>query len=473
MKARGKLRIKTRIMIWMGAFCLILLVLLWLLLSVFLSDLYSAVTRRTAERTADGITEIIREGIDTADEAEYRAQLGDMCLMLCRIDEGQLTLLVSYEAKPDCAVHSLTPFGRYLLYEQAVKNGGRYTERIAAVPPDKGLRVPDSILIVATAEGPNGDSYVFYLSCELEPVSAAVKTVNLVLLVIVAAMFLAAVVLAPGISGRISRPITRLTENAKQLASGDYTVTFDTDGDREVAELGGALNHAVQQLSQVDKLRTELVANISHDLRTPLTLISGTAELMRDVPGEDNRENAQLIIDETGRLSMIVNDVLDLSRIQAEQLRMERFSLTDCVAETAESYSRLGGVRVVFEPSENAVIEGDRVKVSRLFSNLVANAVEHTGADRLVHITQTVTAGHVLIAVKDSGPGISADELPHLFDKYYKGKGENLKRRGTGLGLAIVKAVAQAHRARFGVNSGADGSEFWVEFRLDGESGAQ
>ena len=82
--------------------------------------------------------------------------------------------------------------------------------------------MPDSILIVATAEGPNGDSYVFYLSCELEPVSAAVKTVNLVLLVIVAAMFLAAVVLAPGISGRISRPITRLTENAKQLASGDY-----------------------------------------------------------------------------------------------------------------------------------------------------------------------------------------------------------------------------------------------------------
>ena len=96
-----------------------------------------------------------------------------------------------------------------------------------------------------------------------------------------------------------------------------------------------------------------------------------------------------------------------------------------------------------------------------------------TGADTWRGISIVYCDNHVLIAVKDSGPGISADELPHLFDKYYKGKGENLKRRGTGLGLAIVKAVAQVHRARFGVNSGADGSEFWVEFRLDGESGAQ
>lgn len=467
-KPKNKMKIKNRVFLMMAVFCLVMIALLWLFLSVFLDDIYGIVTLRRAESTVDSIDRIISSQIDFEFEAQYQAAAADCCLVVSSITENGAEVVVNYEAKPGCAVHMLNRFGMYIMYENARAAGGVYTETITGMRESGRIPIADSIVIVKVATGADGGEYAIFLSTELEPVSAAVSTINTVLIAITAVMLCVAVALAAALSRGISRPLSRLTGSAKQLAGGDYTVSFD-DKSRvcEISELGGALNHAVQQLSAVDALKTELVANISHDLRTPLTLISGYGEVMRDVPGENTPENAQIIVDEAHRLSMIVNDVLDLSKIQAEpQTANEIFSLSECAGEIVASYQKLlPDYNITISTQGDANIKGDRTKVSRLLYNLINNAVDFTGEEKAVRVAITEGDGTAKVSVFDTGKGIEQEELPHIFDKYYKGRGENLKRRGSGLGLAIVKAVAQSHGAKLGVNTGEQGSEFWVEFK--------
>ena len=128
--------------------------------------------------------------------------------------------------------------------------------------------------------------------------------------------------LALFISSRLSKPLEQMNESAKQLGEGKYDIRFPEQGAREVAELAATLNYAAAELSKVEDLRRELIANVSHDLRTPLTMISGYAEVMRDIPGENTPENVQIVIDEANRLTGIVNDLLDLSKLQAGALTL-------------------------------------------------------------------------------------------------------------------------------------------------------
>lgn len=468
-------KLKKRMFLMLASFSAVMLVLLWLLLSVFLGDIYSLVTRARANSTADDIVKAVATRSDFQSEVQYKAAVGNMCVKIFTVTESGLVQTADYEAFPNCAVHRMTPFGLYVLYDTTLQSGGSYSETIT---PDSEagskLRIANSIIISRITENKAGGSSVVFLSCELEPVGSAVRTINIVLGVITGVMLFVAILLAALLSRDISAPLCDLTDSAKQLAGGDYSVTFDEDsGIAEISQLSGALNYAVTQLSAVDRLKTELVANISHDLRTPLTLIAGYGELMRDLPGENTPENAQIIVDEVSRLSMIVNDVLDLSKLESgtESACFEPFSLTDCIRDIVNSYRFMldsKGYKIIFEPSENVVINGDRVKVSRLIYNLINNSVDFTGPDKTVRVEQTKRDGRVRLSVFDSGSGIPAEELPHIFDRYYKGRGENLKRRGSGLGLAIVKAVAILHKAGFGVNSGPRGSEFWAEFEAIG-----
>ena len=316
--AAKTVKLKSRMFLMMACFSAIMLLLLWLLLSFFLGDIYSLVTRARANSTAADIAETVSNTDNYQSEVQYKAAEGNMCLKIYTVSESGLMLSADYEAFPNCAIHRLTPFGLYMLYDTTVQHGGSYTETINPdSTPGFKMRLANSIVISRVVTDKSGGSSVIFLSCELEPVGSAVHTINVVLGVITGIMLLVSVVLAVLLSRKISRPLSNLTDSAKQLAGGDYTVSFDEDADiAEISQLGGALNYAVSQLSTVDRLKTELVANISHDLRTPLTLIAGYGELMRDLPGENTPENAQIIVDEVSRLSMIVNDVLDLSKLE-------------------------------------------------------------------------------------------------------------------------------------------------------------
>ena len=281
-----------------------------------------------------------------------------------------------------------------------------------------------------------------------------------------------ALVLAVLMSKLITKPIVRINQSARSLAAGRYDTEFSGHGYREIEELSDTLNFAAKELSKNDVLQKELISNVSHDLRTPLTLIKGYSEVMRDIPGENTPENIQVIIDETTRLNDLVSDMLDLSRIQAGARvpEMRAFCLTEMVRSALSRYERLmmqDGYRIEFYADRDVWIYADGVMILQVVYNLINNAINYTGEDKCVKVTQTLKGDSVLISVSDTGNGIAEDDIPFIWDRYYKV--DKVHRRatvGTGLGLSIVKGILELHNATYGVTTTKNtGSTFWFELR--------
>jgi len=290
-------------------------------------------------------------------------------------------------------------------------------------------------------------------------------------------MIVLAVIMALLLAKNLSSPIVKINKSAKVLAQGKYDVDFDTSGYREIAELANTLNYAAKELSKVEALQRELIANISHDLRTPLTMITGYAEVMRDIPNENTPENVQIIIDEAKRLTTLVNDVLDISKLQSGTIPFngEVLNLTENIREILTRYTKLTEYQIIFEANEDIYVYGDALKLSQVVYNLINNALTYIGEDKTVTIKQIYIPAvngkqnRVRIEVIDTGEGIEQSKLNDIWERYYK-VDKNHKRAaiGTGLGLNIVKTILDMHQgATYGVKSQVGhGSTFWFELNI-------
>ncbi len=325
--------------------------------------------------------------------------------------------------------------------------------------------------VYVTVKQNRNETYMIIQSTSLTPVSAVSETIKNQFICIGIILGLAAMATAVLLSRIITRPIVTMNEAAKKLAKGEYSADFSVvSGYREIDELGDTLNYASRELAKTDNLQKELISNISHDLRTPLTMIKGYGEVMRDIPGENTAENIQIIIDETSRLSDLVNDMLDLSKIQAgtRQPDAQVFSLTQTVRDTMQRYERLrkqDGYVIEFAAEREVDVLADRGMILQVVYNLINNAINYTGEDKKVTVLQTVENGKVRISVTDTGEGISEDQLAAIWDRYYRvDKVHKRATVGTGLGLSIVKEVLELHGAGYGVMSTVGkGSTFWFE----------
>jgi signal transduction histidine kinase len=202
-------------------------------------------------------------------------------------------------------------------------------------------------------------------------------------------------------------------------------------------------------------------------------MIKGYSEIMRDLPGENNAENAQVIIDETTRLSELVSDLLDLSKLQAGTKKPEReiLDLTELTRETMLRYDTLirhNGYRILFVSDGEAKVYVDRSMILQVIYNLINNAVNYTGESLRVRVRIKILEDRVRLSVADDGEGIEADQLDNIWDRYYRvDKVHNRAVIGSGLGLSIVKGILEAHGAQYGVESTVgEGSKFWFELPL-------
>jgi len=199
-------------------------------------------------------------------------------------------------------------------------------------------------------------------------------------------------------------------------------------------------------------------------------MIGGYAEVMRDLPGEASPENLQIIIDETNRLTSLVSELLDFSRLQTggEAMQMADFCLTDAVSAIVQ---RVGGMTgkdgyiIRFDPAERVHIHADEKRISQVVYNLLGNALTYTGGDKTVTLVQEVQGSTVRLSVRDTGKGIPPEELPLIWHRYYRAQ-ESHKRAviGSGLGLSIVESILKKHGMRYGVDSTTgEGTTFWFE----------
>lgn len=320
----------------------------------------------------------------------------------------------------------------------------------------------------------DGSERILFVNAQLTPVDATVNTLRAELVWITVIMIVLSLGIALLISRKVSRSLIGLNASAKEMAGGNFDVHFDGTDYREVAELSDTLNMTARELGKSERLRRELIANVSHDLRTPLTMIIAYAEVMRDLPGENSSENVQVVIDEAERLTNLVNDMLDISKLQAGVLEKNAtvYNLTESIQSVFARYNKLkeqDGYKIDFSYDQMVMVEADEYKIFQVIYNLVNNAINYTGDDKQIWVRQIVREdGYVRIEVTDSGEGIAPEALPYVWDRYYKvDKTHKRAVMGTGLGLSIVKNILELHDARYGVESEVGkGSTFWFELKV-------
>lgn len=336
-----------------------------------------------------------------------------------------------------------------------------------------GNELAESVIYVRIIEV-DGQEEVVMINSVLTPVDATVTTLKAQLRIITVIIVIIAFILAAATAKSTSRSIIKLNDGAKKLAAGDYSVKFDADDYMEVAELSATLNYAAKELGKADSLQKELIANVSHDLRTPLTMIKGYAEVMRDIPGENTPENVQVIIEETERLTGLVNDMLDISKLKAGTISIqpEEYNFTESIRHVLERYNKLReveGYTIDFVYDDEVNVYADEQKMYQVLYNLVNNAINYTGEDKKVTVIQKVIGNTLRIEVVDTGDGVKQEDIPYVWDRYYKDKTTHKRAlQGTGLGLSIVKNVLELHGAKYGVSSiTGQGATFWFEIKID------
>lgn len=474
---RGKAKrfgIRWTLFAFLAMFTGFVLLVVWIFQAFLLSTFYENTKMNEMMLTSSVIEANVTS--DTLERSVYSlAEQYSICILVYKIDGSKAVQMVSCDISNGCMIHHLSARSISNLYNKSLASGGEYTETVSlgAFRGHNALKdEATSTIYVKSFKGSDGESYALFLNSDLAPVSATVNVLFYQLKWISAILLVGALVISLIMSKFISTPIIKLNRDVKKLAKGNYEEPFEGKGYREIEELSDALRQASYELSQNDRLQKDLVANISHDLRTPLTMIRGYSEMMRDIPGENTAENAQIVIDETKRLSELVEDVLDLSKIQsgARKLEKETFNFTETVRATLGRYEKLtekDGYVIKFISNSEVDVFADRTMMLQVVYNLINNAINYTGEDKCVTVKQLVSVDgkKVRFSVTDTGSGIPSDEIENIWDRYYKV--DKVHRRatvGTGLGLSIVKSILESHEAIYGVESTMGvGSTFWFE----------
>ena len=488
---------RTKLWLYFVMFTAIIFSLLWLLQTVFLQRFYNGMMIRSIRESAE---EIIRH-----------SQSSDLTEVIDRLsfEEGLLVYITDEDGEVLYSSDSYKPYFRLSDRPGIRPGGGRNDPHRKAGPPDvpawnsRGLpdhydsfleqikASPDgkvsysrdnhyiygSELTIRESDDDDDDeteteAAVLYVAGMLEPVGAAVSIIRMQLLWVTVLSVVLAFALAWLIARRFAIPISQLSEQAKLLSTDHYEDHFQEGFCRELDELNESLSQSAGKLSEARDYQKELLANVSHDLRTPLTMIRGYAEMVRDISWADEEQrNADtgIIIKEADRLTALVNEILEYSRLQekdpaAEFSDVDLSALAHSVSDRFEPLFRQDGGRIEREITPDCIVRGDPDLLERAIYNLIENAVHHSaGAEKRIIVTVRRDE-RIRLEVRDNGEGIAPEELPHIWEKYYTSRQRN-HQGVSGLGLAIVKQIAAIHNAEVSAESRrGEGSTFRITF---------
>ena len=330
-------------------------------------------------------------------------------------------------------------------------------------------------MAMMTAGSPEVTDVCLYISYSTVLADKTVGNMQLQLVLISLIVIFVALIISGLLSMELTKPISQISRAAKRMATGDYSVDFQAQysyaGMNALAE---TLNYAKEEISRADELQKEVLANVTHDLKTPLTMIKAYASMIQEISGdnpEKREKHTQVIIDETDRLTALVNDILKMSKIRSgmDTLKTEEFNLSEfihTVLERFEFLTETQGYTIVRDIDDELYTRADKDKIEQVVYNLIGNAVNYTGDDKKITVSLHRKNEKIRFSVTDTGKGIPPEECSTIWERYYS-SAETHKRpiKGTGLGLSIVKTILVKHGFGFGVDSEVGkGSTFFVDF---------
>ena len=330
-------------------------------------------------------------------------------------------------------------------------------------------------MAMMTAGSPEVTDVCLYISYSTVLADKTVGNMQLQLVLISLIVIFVALIISGLLSMELTKPISQISRAAKRMATGDYSVDFQAQYSyAEMNALAETLNYAKEEISRADELQKEVLANVTHDLKTPLTMIKAYASMIQEISGdnpEKREKHTQVIIDETDRLTALVNDILKMSKIRSgmDTLKTEEFNLSEFIHTVLERFEFLTETQVytiVRDIDDELYTRADKDKIEQVVYNLIGNAVNYTGDDKKITVSLHRKNEKIRFSVTDTGKGIPPEECSTIWERYYS-SAETHKRpiKGTGLGLSIVKTILVKHGFGFGVDSEVGkGSTFFVDF---------
>ena len=461
MKTKKKTSIQAKTLFFLLTYNIVIILLLWLC-QIKILDIYYE------KEQVDNMNSIVKS-LNSTDSSNLTSTLQDIAYEndVCIVLSDDISVVGAYNINMNgCILKNNNSKVRELMYNFV--NSDETFKSYKFINEDKHIS--------ALLYGIKLDNKTAFIYSNLEDISDFTILIKQQLMYVCIIGIFIAIIISIFLSSKITEPITKITKKAKKLGSGDTEVIFEESGIKEIDELSEALTQAQMEMVKTDELRRDLMANVSHDLKTPLTMIKAYAEMIRDISYKDHdkmNEHLGIIVDETDRLTVLVNDILDLSRMQsnADTLSIETFDLADNIKTIVNRYQIIKETEkyiINVEMPERIKIKADKKKINQVIYNLINNAINYTGEDKTVTVRVTKHKKYYLVEIIDTGKGIKESEIPYIWNKYYKND-KNHQRNvvSTGLGLSIVKEILELHGYEYGVKSVLKkGSTFYFKIKI-------
>ncbi len=466
------------------------IVLCWFINSTFLEDFYINYKTTAIHSAYDSINEAANTGDITSDKFDVELRkICDMYNISVVVIDAQSNTIKSSSRDTNMLIRRLYDN----IFAPRDRDGRNY---IAETQDYTAAMLVDMTTNTEYLEmwGVLDNGNLFLMRSPLESIRDSVKISNRFLAYVGLISTLVSAVLIWFVTTRITKPIMQLKDISEKMTELDFETKYESHGKNEIDLLGEHINQLsstlertiselktannelqrdIEKKEQIDEMRKEFLSNVSHELKTPLALIQGYAEGLKEGINSDDIESrnfyCDVIMDEADKMNVMVKKLLTLNQLEFgnDNISMERFDITMMIQnflQSAEILIKQNEVTLHVEEMPPIYVWADEFKTEEVFRNYFSNAMNHVSGDKIIDIRYQLLDGKVRISVFNTGEPIPEESLPHIWEKFYKvDKARTREYGGSGVGLSIVKAIMESMNQQYGVRNYTNGVEFWME----------
>jgi len=442
-----------------GVLSISFIALIWIFQAIFFSVIYENIKRSEVNSILHDIAENYNHNANYENFLQETSLQNDVNILIFKENNNAIDVLYNTyrNRNEDELIRSIN---------SVLINMNNVTETNFTSGDKTDFKMLTSCLALAE----NDTKIYFSVSSVVVPTSTLTNNFHFLLVFISIGVMCLTLIGAYILSSSLSRPISNIAKKAKEITNSN-DIHFNSEEYTEIKELSSSLNFAIDELKKTDKIRKEVLANVSHELKTPLTMIKSYTELIKDISGNNPKkreEHLDVIYSEATRLELLLADMMDYSKLESGIITYNKtkFNLSDCLERFYSIYQEKF-TNFIFDLDivDNAYIFADQARIEQVITNLLNNAINYSGNNKHIEIKLTEIQNQYKLDIIDHGIGISQENLKHIFDRHFRTTSAKRATVGSGIGLSIVKSILNDHKFDFGVTSEENvGSDFYIFF---------